>query len=85
MIHQLTSIRAQLLDTGASIRLQKASLLVKKQERVQWRHYQIRYEAQQDKLQYISMFHNSYRLHSYPGYKNPNQYEAEAAEIIKVT
>lgn len=55
-----------------------------KQERVQWRNYQTRYEAQQDILQYISMFYNSHRLHSYLGYKSPNQYEAEAAEAIKV-
>ena len=55
-----------------------------KQERVQWRNYQTRYEAQQDILQYISMFYNSYRLHSYLGYKSPNQYEAEAAKTIKV-
>jgi putative transposase len=48
-----------------------------KQERVQWRHYQTRYEAQQDVLQYISMFYNSHRLHSYLKYKSPNQYEAE--------
>mgnify|MGYP000153274516 FL=1 len=55
-----------------------------KQERVQWRNYQTRYEAQQDILQYISMFYNSYRLHSYLGYKSPNQYEVEAAKMIKV-
>ena len=55
-----------------------------KQERVQWRNYQNRYEAQQDILQYISMFYNSYRLHSYLGYKSPNQYEVEAAKMIKV-
>ena len=30
-----------------------------KQERVHWRHYQTRYEAQQDVLNYISMFYNS--------------------------
>jgi transposase InsO family protein len=55
-----------------------------KQERVQWRNYQTRYEAQQDILQYISMFYNSYRLHSYLGYKSPNQHEAEAVKMIKV-
>ncbi len=55
-----------------------------KQERVQWRNYQTRYEAQQDVLQYISMFYNCYRLHSYLGYKSPNQYEGEAAKIFKV-
>jgi len=34
-----------------------------------WRHYQTKYEAQQDILDYISMFYNSYRLHSYLDYK----------------
>jgi putative transposase len=55
-----------------------------KQERVQWRHYQSRYEAQQDILHYISMFYNSYRLHSYLGYRSPNQYEKEMAELKMV-
>lgn len=55
-----------------------------KQERVHWRHYQTRYEAQQDILDYISMFYNSYRLHSYLGYKSPNQYEMEMTELRKV-
>lgn len=40
-----------------------------KQERVHWRNYQTRYEAQQDVLQYITMFHNSHRLRSCLGYK----------------
>lgn len=53
-----------------------------KQERVQWRHYQTRYEAQQDVLQYISMFYNSHRLHSYLKYKSPNQYEAETKKSL---
>ncbi len=44
-----------------------------KQERIHWQHYQTRYAAQQDVLQYISMFYNSHRLHSYLGYKSPNQ------------
>lgn len=48
-----------------------------KQERVQWRHYQTRHEAQQDVLNYITMFYNPYRLHSYLDYKSPNQYEAD--------
>jgi putative transposase len=55
-----------------------------KQKRVQWRNYQTRYEAQQDVLQYITMFYNSHRLHSYLGYKSPNQYEAETANMKKV-
>ena len=55
-----------------------------KQERVHWRHYQSRYEAQQDILDYISMFYNSYRLHSYLDYRSPNQYEMEMVELKKV-
>jgi len=55
-----------------------------KQERVQWRHYQTRYEAQQDILNYIAMFYNPYRLHSYLGYKSPNEYEAEMTQLQKV-
>ena len=42
-----------------------------------------RYEAQQVILDYISMFYNSQRLHSYLGYKSPNQYEKENAEFKK--
>ena len=55
-----------------------------KQERVQWRHYQTRYEAQQDILNYISMFYNSYRLHSFLGYANPSQFEMAWWEVKKV-
>ena len=54
-----------------------------KQERVHWRNYQTRIDAQQDVLNYISMFYNSYRLHSYLDYKSPNQYEAEMVELRK--
>jgi putative transposase len=36
-----------------------------KQERVQWRNYQTRNEAQQDVMNYITMWYNSLRLHSY--------------------
>jgi putative transposase len=50
-----------------------------KQEKVQWRQYQTRYEAQQDVLKYITMFYNCSRLHSYLGYRSPMQYEAERA------
>ena len=53
-----------------------------KQERVQWRHYQTRHEAQQDVLQYI-LFYNSQRLHSCLDYKSPNQYESEMAILKK--
>ncbi len=46
-----------------------------KQERVQWANYQTRYEAQQDVLNYITMFYNRFRLHSYLGYISPNDFE----------
>ena len=52
-----------------------------KQERVQWRNYQTRYEAQQDILNYISMFYNPYRLHSTLGYVSPNDYEKKLTAI----
>jgi putative transposase len=48
-----------------------------KQERVQWRNYQTRNEAQQDIMNYITMWYNSLRLHSYLDYKSPNQFEIE--------
>ena len=52
-----------------------------KQERVHWQHYQTRYEAHQDILNYIAMFYNSTRLHSYLDYKSPNQYELEMEQL----
>jgi len=55
-----------------------------KQERVQWKNYQTRFEAQQDILNYIAMFYNSHRLHSYLGYKSPNDYEREMIKFKKV-
>lgn len=55
-----------------------------KQEQVQWRSYQTRYEAQQDILQYISVFYNGYRLHSTLDYVSPNEYERQFNKIEKV-
>jgi putative transposase len=46
-----------------------------KQERVHWRNYQTRYAAQQDILNYITMWYNSHRLHSYLDYQSPNDFE----------
>ena len=46
-----------------------------KRERVQWVGYQNRWDAQQDILNYITMFYNSKRAHSYLGYMCPNDYE----------
>jgi len=51
-----------------------------KQERVQWTYYQTRFEAQQDVLDYITMFYNSQRLHSYLGYVSPNVFEKQLLE-----
>ena len=56
-----------------------------KQERVQWRHYQSRSEAKKDVLEYITMFYNSQRLHSYLGYMSPNQYEIQMTKIQKAS
>jgi len=55
-----------------------------KQERVQWRNYQTRYEAQQDILHYISVWYNPYRLHSTLGYVSPDYYERQLLEMKKV-
>jgi transposase InsO family protein len=54
-----------------------------KQQRVQWRNYQTRYEAQQDILHYISMFYNSLRLHTYRGYMSPNDFEQQLLHMNK--
>jgi len=49
-----------------------------KSERVSWKHYQTREAARNDIVDYIVMFYNNQRLHSYLGYKSPDQYESEA-------
>jgi putative transposase len=54
-----------------------------KKERVQWRSYQTRTEAQQDILDYIVMFYNSRRLHSTLDYCSPNNFESAMAELEK--
>ncbi len=46
-----------------------------KSERVLWRSYQTRWEARADIVEYITMFYNSRRLHSYLGYQSPDQFE----------
>ena len=52
-----------------------------KQEQVQWQHYQTRHEAQQDILEYITMFYNSQRLHSYLDYMSPRDYEKKLLKM----
>lgn len=54
-----------------------------KKERVQWKHYQTRADAQQDILDYIAMFYNSRRLHSTLDYISPNDFESVMAERKK--
>jgi transposase InsO family protein len=55
-----------------------------KKERVRLTEYQTRQEARQDILDYISMFYNSYRLHSTLGYICPNDYEKQLRERKKI-
>jgi putative transposase len=52
-----------------------------KKERVQWRSYQTRAEAQQDILDYIVMFYNNRRLHSTLDYRSPNDYESATDKL----
>ena len=49
-----------------------------KSERVHWRNYQRREEARADIVEYIGMFYNSRRLHSYLGYQSPDEFERNA-------
>ena len=55
-----------------------------KQERVHWRNYETRYDAQQDILNYITMWYNSHRLHSYLDYQSPNEFELADKELKMV-
>jgi putative transposase len=49
-----------------------------KRERIDLRHYVTRQEARVDVVDYIEMFYNSKRLHSYLGYVSPRDYEVLA-------
>jgi putative transposase len=46
-----------------------------KGERTSLRHYATRQEARDDVIDYIEMFYNSRRKHSYLGYVSPNEFE----------
>jgi len=46
-----------------------------KRERTSTRYYLTRQEARDDIIDYIEMFYNSWRKHSYLGYVSPNEYE----------
>jgi transposase InsO family protein len=47
-----------------------------KRERTAYRAYATRQEAWEDVMAYIEVLYNSVRLHSYLGYRSPNDYEA---------
>jgi putative transposase len=49
-----------------------------KGERTSHRQYATRQEARDDVIDYIEMFYNSTRLHSYLGYVSPNEFEGLA-------
>jgi transposase InsO family protein len=49
-----------------------------KRERTSKRYYVTRQEARDDIIDYIEMFYNSWRKHSYLGYVSPNAYEKSA-------
>ncbi len=46
-----------------------------KTERVYFSSYKCREEAKRDIIDYIEMFYNSNRRHSYPGYVSPKEFE----------
>ena len=56
-----------------------------KQERVHWKNYPTRYEAQQDVMNYICMWYNSRRLHSYLNYQSPNDFEERTETLDMVS
>jgi transposase InsO family protein len=49
-----------------------------KRERTSHQYYETRQEARDDVIDYIEMFYNSTRKHSYLGYVSPNEYEKMA-------
>jgi transposase InsO family protein len=49
-----------------------------KRERTDHRLYQSQAEAKRDIIDYIEMFYNSRRKHSYPGYLSPMEFENRA-------
>lgn len=51
-----------------------------KTERTNHRIYLTREAARRDVIDYIEMFYNSQRLHSYLGYRSPNEFERQALE-----
>lgn len=56
-----------------------------KSERTDYRKYATREEVRQDILDYITMFYNSRRLHSYLGYMSPMEFEKMAVGMAKAS
>ena len=56
-----------------------------KSERTDYRKYATREEARQDILDYITMFYNSRRLHSYLGYMSPMKFEKMRMSMAKAS
>ncbi|SNV32238.1 transposase [Legionella spiritensis] len=54
-----------------------------KNQLIHWRNYQTRREAKQDILDYMTMFYNNQRLHSFLGYQSPNQFENRFWGLMK--
>lgn len=52
-----------------------------KSERLHWRSYQSRQQARADIAEYITMFYNSHRLHSYLDYQSPNGFESNSGPL----
>ncbi|WP_165474755.1 IS3 family transposase, partial [Legionella nagasakiensis] len=50
---------------------------------IHWRNYQTRREAKQDILDYMTMFYNNQRLHSFLDYQSPNQFENRFWGLMK--
>jgi putative transposase len=55
-----------------------------KQEQVHWRNYRTRYAAQQDVLNYITMWYNRQQMHSYLNYQSPNEFERMTKPLKEV-
>jgi putative transposase len=56
-----------------------------KKECVHWCNYETRYAAQQNVLNYITMWYNSHRLHSFLAYQSPNSFESVDSTLEMVT
>jgi hypothetical protein len=85
-----TPIKRTQRDYSLGFKLQVVDAVEKgdmtyKQERVHWKNYSTRYEAQQDVMNYICMCYNSRRLHSYLNYQSPNDCEERIETVDMVS